>query len=211
MHHRPRQRRRGAVYGSSKELAGHDGKLTSSRVRRGQWHQLVRRLRASVMSVPPWPSAAVTKLAAREVIEKCARELCPTLVQLGAAPELPVPSGWWQRDYRFPALGQPSAIRSPDWRAWGALRRTISRRIVELVRTPVILAGGLGPDNVAEAILVVRPAGVDSKTKTDQSGSLTCECAITAERPATVWPLPAALDRWAIASPHDVTRGSTPA
>ena len=48
---------------------------------------------------------------------------------------------------------------------------TISRRIVELVRTPVILAGGLGPDNVAEAIRAVRPTGVDSKTKTDQTGS----------------------------------------
>jgi phosphoribosylanthranilate isomerase len=48
---------------------------------------------------------------------------------------------------------------------------TISRRIVELVRTPAILAGGLGPDNVAEAIRAVRPHGVDSKTKTDQDGS----------------------------------------
>ena len=47
----------------------------------------------------------------------------------------------------------------------------ISRRIVELVRTPVILAGGLGPDNVSEAIRTVRPAGVDSKTKTDRDGS----------------------------------------
>ncbi len=36
---------------------------------------------------------------------------------------------------------------------------------------PVILAGGLGPANVAEAIRAVRPAGVDSKTKTDISGS----------------------------------------
>jgi phosphoribosylanthranilate isomerase len=48
---------------------------------------------------------------------------------------------------------------------------SISRRIVELVRTPVILAGGLGPENVADAIRSVRPAGVDSKTKTDQDGS----------------------------------------
>jgi phosphoribosylanthranilate isomerase len=61
-------------------------------------------------------------------------------------------------DRQIGALGVPH-----DW--------AISRRIVELVRTPVILAGGLGPDNVAEAILAVRPAGVDSKTKTDQSGS----------------------------------------
>ncbi|HPL64312.1 MAG TPA: phosphoribosylanthranilate isomerase [Syntrophales bacterium] len=45
---------------------------------------------------------------------------------------------------------------------WG-----ISRRIVSSVNIPSILAGGLGPDNVAEAIRLVRPAGVDSKTKTD--------------------------------------------
>jgi phosphoribosylanthranilate isomerase len=46
----------------------------------------------------------------------------------------------------------------------------LSRRIVRAVQTPVILAGGLGPHNVAEAIRTVRPAGVDSKTSTDQAG-----------------------------------------
>jgi phosphoribosylanthranilate isomerase len=46
----------------------------------------------------------------------------------------------------------------------------LSRRIVRSVRTPVILAGGLGLQNVAEAIRTVRPAGIDSKTHTDRNG-----------------------------------------
>jgi phosphoribosylanthranilate isomerase len=53
----------------------------------------------------------------------------------------------------------------------GAHDWTISRRIVDQVRVPIILAGGLGPDNVGDAIRAVRPAGVDSKTRTDQDGS----------------------------------------
>jgi len=46
----------------------------------------------------------------------------------------------------------------------------LSRRIARTVHTPVILAGGLGPQNVADAIRTVRPAGVDSKTHTDRDG-----------------------------------------
>jgi phosphoribosylanthranilate isomerase len=55
----------------------------------------------------------------------------------------------------------------------GALGRThdwnLSRQIVATVAVPVILAGGLGPDNVGAAIRAVRPAGVDSKTRTDRA------------------------------------------
>jgi len=57
-------------------------------------------------------------------------------------------------------------------RQFGALGRvhdwSLSRRIVDEVGIPVILAGGLGPENVAAAIAAVCPAAVDSKTKTDR-------------------------------------------
>jgi phosphoribosylanthranilate isomerase len=62
-----------------------------------------------------------------------------------------------------PGETQVGATGAPhDW--------DLSRRIVRSVHTPVILAGGLGPQNVVEAIRTVGPAGVDSKTHTDQDG-----------------------------------------
>ncbi len=45
---------------------------------------------------------------------------------------------------------------------WG-----ISAEIVKSCHTPVILAGGLGPDNVSSAIKAVLPYGVATKTRTD--------------------------------------------
>jgi phosphoribosylanthranilate isomerase len=56
-----------------------------------------------------------------------------------------------------PRTGATGATgKTHDW--------TVSRRLVELSPHPVILAGGLTPDNVREAIQQVRPAGVDVHT-----------------------------------------------
>ena len=53
-----------------------------------------------------------------------------------------------------PATGASGATgMTHDW--------SVSRAIVEASPRPVILAGGLTPENVRDAILTVRPAGVD--------------------------------------------------
>lgn len=61
----------------------------------------------------------------------------------------------------MPGIGATGKVH--DW--------SLSRRIVEAVSVPVILAGGLTPDNVAQAISVVNPWGVDSNTGTNIPGS----------------------------------------
>jgi len=56
-----------------------------------------------------------------------------------------------------PSTGASGATgKTHDWR--------ISRQLVEIAQKPVILAGGLTPENVREAILFVGPAGVDAHT-----------------------------------------------
>ena len=62
---------------------------------------------------------------------------------------------------QLPGIGATGIIH--DW--------YISREIVLRCPVPVILAGGLSPENVAEAIQSVHPWGVDSNTATNLIGS----------------------------------------
>ena len=55
-----------------------------------------------------------------------------------------------------PGVGAAGEVN--DW--------NIDRQITDMVDIPVILAGGLGPENVAQAIEAVHPDGVDSLTRT---------------------------------------------
>ncbi len=57
--------------------------------------------------------------------------------------------------------------RRHDWR--------ISRQIVAAVKVPVYLAGGLNPDNVADAIAQVRPFGLDICSGLRTNGHLDAE------------------------------------
>jgi len=63
----------------------------------------------------------------------------------------------------FPGVGATGFTH--DW--------NISRRIVESVNIPVILAGGLNAENVNASIAKVHPWGVDSNTSTNVPGSNT--------------------------------------
>jgi phosphoribosylanthranilate isomerase len=61
-----------------------------------------------------------------------------------------------------PKTGASGATgKTHDWR--------VSRRLVELADRPIILAGGLTPENVKRAILEVGPTGVDSHTGVEDS------------------------------------------
>ena len=56
--------------------------------------------------------------------------------------------------------------KTHDWR--------VSRRLVEISPRPVILAGGLNPENVRRAIQVVKPFGVDAHTGVEDDHGRKC-------------------------------------
>jgi phosphoribosylanthranilate isomerase len=89
--------------------------------------------------VPPGPDAAALEALTAEGLALAAH--CDALLT----------------DTADPATGATGATgKTHDW--------DVSRRLAEVSPVPLVLAGGLCPANVREAIRAVRPAGVDAHT-----------------------------------------------
>ena len=160
--------------------------------------QSVQRARQIFSAIPKASKGVALLLSADVgLLERMILELKPAIVHLGASTDLLTPPAVQHLRRRCGPLTVMRSIpvqddesvataRSYDGIAdmllldshrpgdiqIGALGVThnweIDRKIVESVRVPVIIAGGLGPDNIDDAIRTVRPAGVDSKTRTDR-------------------------------------------
>ena len=162
--------------------------------------QRIESAREIFAAIPSASKASALSLSHNiDLIRRFTAALLPDILHLGAAPEYLSPAELLRLKSEFPEVSLMRSIpvvnessvaiaRSydgiADWllldshqsgdRQIGALGIThnwdLDRRIIESVRIPVIIAGGLGPGNVQDAIRATLPAGVDSKTKTDQRG-----------------------------------------
>ena len=108
----------------------------------------------------------------RDLLERC-RDYGIEVAQIaGAVPEVPPGMRVLRAVSLAPGGGgvvpdvpgnHPVLIDAHDPVRWGGTGRTIDWKAVARItgQRPVILAGGLDADNVAEAIRLARPAGVD--------------------------------------------------
>ena len=161
--------------------------------------QSVDRARRIFSAIPPSCRGVALSLSADlRLIEQIVSELNPAILHLGASTDLLTPTAVRQlkKQYRaltlmrsIPVIGDASIAIAESYdgladlllldshRAGdaqiGAIGVThswqLDKKIIDNVGIPVIIAGGLGPDNVINAINTAQPAGVDSKTKTDKS------------------------------------------
>ena len=161
--------------------------------------QTIEKAREIFAGIPSGSKASALSLSHEvDLIVQLTAALVPDILHLGAAPQYLSPAQLLTLKAEFPQISLMRSIpvvdessialaqsydRIADFllldsyksgdRQIGALGVThsweLDCRIIESVHIPVIIAGGLGPENVREAIRSARPAGVDSKTKTDKS------------------------------------------
>jgi len=146
---------------------------------------------------PPAKGSVLSLSSDLGLIRNIVLSLRPAILHLGAATEIITPAHVRELKNEFPDLtimrsipvATPESLAvaksydsivdfllldsySPGDKQIGALGTThdwdLDKAIIQSVSIPVIIAGGLGPANVAEAIKATHPAGVDSKTKTDK-------------------------------------------
>ncbi|MFO0705072.1 MAG: phosphoribosylanthranilate isomerase [Candidatus Andersenbacteria bacterium] len=145
---------------------------------------------------PPAKRVALFLSHDRHYMAEILKQLKPDIVQIGTFPDQfsPEDAGWLKKEcptvqlMRVIPVTGPESIEEakrydgiadflltdtvlPKGTIIGATGKThdwnLDRQIVESVKIPVVIAGGLGPDNVAAAIATSHPAGVDCKSKTD--------------------------------------------
>jgi phosphoribosylanthranilate isomerase len=161
--------------------------------------QTIQNSREIFSAIPSGSKASALSLSHElELIVRFTAAIRPDILHLGAAPQHLSPAQLRRLKAEFPRVSLMRSIpvvdessialaRSyegiADWllldsyesgdRQIGALGVThdwdLDRRIIDSVSIPAIIGGGLGPENVREAIRSAHPAGVDSKTKTDKS------------------------------------------
>jgi phosphoribosylanthranilate isomerase len=161
--------------------------------------QVIEKAREIFAAIPAGSKTSTLSLSHDvDLIVRITAALLPDILHLGAAPQHLSPAQLRIIKTEFPQVLLMRSIpvvdessidlaRSydgiADWllldsyksgdRQIGALGVThsweLDRRIIESVRVPTVIAGGLGPENVQDAIRVASPAGVDSKTKTDKN------------------------------------------
>lgn len=109
--------------------------------------------------------------ATAEAMEDATARLGLDIVQLHGRADRPPRCRWWQAlsagspGWREAATASPAELillDTPAGAERGGTGRTFDWALARETGRPVILAGGLSPDNVAEALRQARPWGVDA-------------------------------------------------
>ena len=127
--------------------------------------QLVREVPDGVLKVGVFVDASAAEM------ERIAQALSLDVVQLHGTPDRKPALPLWQavatgtegwRETMEISDADAFLLDAPSGAERGGTGRTFDWSLLEGVTRKIVLAGGLGPDNVGDAIALVRPWGVDA-------------------------------------------------